>query len=66
MFICAEAVVTAALSRTESRGAHQREDFPDTDDAFLHNQVVELRAGALFLRRLAPVRRLQDGETLHG
>jgi succinate dehydrogenase / fumarate reductase, flavoprotein subunit len=29
----AEVVVECALNRTESRGAHSREDFPDRDDA---------------------------------
>ena len=32
MLPLAQAVVASALNRTESRGAHSREDFPDRDD----------------------------------
>ncbi|CAN5681035.1 succinate dehydrogenase flavoprotein subunit [soil metagenome] len=29
---CSDAIVAGALARTESRGAHNREDYPDRDD----------------------------------
>jgi succinate dehydrogenase/fumarate reductase flavoprotein subunit len=56
MLATAEAVVRSALLRTESRGAHQREDFPAPDDAFLKNQILELKNGEIESRWLPPVR----------
>jgi succinate dehydrogenase/fumarate reductase flavoprotein subunit len=56
MLTTAAAVVHAALARTESRGAHQREDFPIADSRFLKNQALELREGELVSRWVQPVR----------
>jgi succinate dehydrogenase/fumarate reductase flavoprotein subunit len=56
MLATAEMVVTAALARTESRGAHQREDFPDSSAAFEKNQVLELKDGELRSRWVDPIR----------
>jgi succinate dehydrogenase / fumarate reductase flavoprotein subunit len=51
MLTVAEAVIGAATSRTESRGAHQRIDYPDADPAFACNQVIRLTDGRMTLRR---------------
>ena len=42
-----ECVAAAALARTESRGAHQREDFPGMDPQWAVNQALSLQGGAL-------------------
>jgi succinate dehydrogenase/fumarate reductase flavoprotein subunit len=57
MVLTAETVVSSALARTESRGAHQREDFPDADPMLLNNQTVELQHGALATQWVAPLKR---------
>jgi len=54
--LCAEAVTRAALERRESRGAHQREDFPETDPAQAENRILRLKNGDLMLESV-PVRR---------
>jgi fumarate reductase flavoprotein subunit len=48
MLDCAEAVTVGGLARKESRGAHQRLDFPERDDKnFLrHTMVYQQGAGA--------------------
>jgi succinate dehydrogenase / fumarate reductase flavoprotein subunit/fumarate reductase (CoM/CoB) subunit A len=45
--IAAEAVALAALNRRESRGAHQRVDFPGSDESFRKSQHVALSGEAL-------------------
>jgi succinate dehydrogenase/fumarate reductase flavoprotein subunit len=56
MLATAETVVRSALGRTESRGAHQREDFPAPNDAYLQTQVLERKDGKLESHWLPPVR----------
>ncbi|MDE1190889.1 MAG: FAD-binding protein [Arachidicoccus sp.] len=45
MLLVAESVARAALARTESRGAHQREDHPAQDEAWTLNQTIAWRDG---------------------
>ena len=54
MLIVAEVIMRSACLRTESRGAHQRDDFPLLDNSWAQHQIVSLRDGALAFER-APV-----------
>jgi succinate dehydrogenase/fumarate reductase flavoprotein subunit len=47
MLVVARAVTQSALGRTESRGAHQREDFPQMLPSWQRHQRVRLAGGAL-------------------
>ena len=54
MILVARTVALSALRRTESRGAHQREDFPGLRPQWQVNQVVRLRGDEIEARS-APV-----------
>ena len=62
MLLVAEAVVRSALARRESRGAHQREDYPLSDDDWCINHSLRMKDGHLALASL-PVTQDVTGET---
>ena len=53
--LTAESVTLAAINRTESRGAHQREDFEEMDPAQEHNQRLRLGDDGAVLSDYLPV-----------
>jgi succinate dehydrogenase / fumarate reductase flavoprotein subunit len=54
MLLVAQSVAVAALARTESRGAHQREDHPGLEENWCVNQIVSLSEDDISLRKVAP------------
>ncbi len=55
--LVAEVIVLGAQIRTESRGAHQREDFPRSDPGQEHNLVTRLANGSLTVESAPLVRK---------
>ena len=58
LLVVSEAIARSALERTESRGAHSRIDFPDTDPKWGSVNCVVSRAGDAMDVATAPVNEL--------
>jgi fumarate reductase flavoprotein subunit len=69
MLDVAEAIVTSALRREESRGAHQRTDFPDRDDEryLAHSMAYRNEDGSTRVEYLpVTITRWPPGERVYG
>jgi succinate dehydrogenase / fumarate reductase flavoprotein subunit len=55
MLDCAEALVEGAVARTESRGAHMRDDYPERDDANWLKHTLAYRTSGGIQMKYKPV-----------
>ncbi len=66
LVLVSRAIVASALAREDSRGAHFREDFPQTSELSSSHYTVAKWAGEAISTTMAPVHftRVRPGETL--
>jgi succinate dehydrogenase / fumarate reductase flavoprotein subunit len=64
MLDISESIVAGSLARTESRGAHYREDYPDRDDQnwLNHTMVWKTSGGLRFDRKPVSITKFQPKE----
>lgn len=49
------AIAVSALKRTESRGSHWRDDYPDEVEDWLQHIYVQMSGGSPKIRRTVPI-----------